>query len=31
MTTLHSTRGANYWSSRAVKRMDLALGANDEL
>ena len=31
MTTLHSTRGANYWSSRAVTRMDLLVGAYDDL
>ncbi len=27
MTTLHSTRGANFWSLRPVTRMDLAVGA----
>ncbi|HKG90686.1 MAG TPA: hypothetical protein VKA84_02270 [Gemmatimonadaceae bacterium] len=31
ITTLHSTRGANYWSSRAVTRMDLAVGAYDDI
>ena len=31
MTTLHSTRGANYWSSRAVTRMDLVVGAYDDI
>ncbi|HEY8165821.1 MAG TPA: hypothetical protein VIF83_09750 [Gemmatimonadaceae bacterium] len=27
MTTLHATRGANYWSRSAVTRMDLIVGA----
>ena len=31
MTTLHSTRGANFWSARAVTRMDLAVGAYDDI
>ena len=31
ITTLHSTRGANYWSSRAVTRMDLVVGAFDDV
>jgi cyanophycin synthetase len=31
MTTLHATRGANYWSSRPVTRMDIMVGAYDEL
>jgi cyanophycin synthetase len=29
MTTLHATRGANYWSSRPVTRMDIVVGAYD--
>lgn len=31
MTTLHATRGANYWSRRPVTRMDLVVGAYDEI
>lgn len=31
MTTLHATRGANYWSSRPVTRLDVAVGAYDEI
>ena len=31
MTGLHSTRGANYWSVRPVTRMDVAVGAYDDL
>src|SRR5918997_5755293 len=31
MTTLHATRGANFWSSRPVTRLDLAVGAYDDL
>ena len=31
MTALHSTRGANYWLSRPVTRMDLAVGAYDDI
>ena len=31
MTTLHATRGANYWSSRPVTRMDITVGAYDDL
>ena len=27
MTTLHSTRGANYWSRRTVTRVDIVVGA----
>ena len=27
MTSLHATRGANYWSRRPVTRMDIAVGA----
>lgn len=30
-TTLHATRGANYWSPRPVTRLDLAVGAYDEI
>ncbi|MFL5578371.1 MAG: cyanophycin synthetase family protein [Gemmatimonadaceae bacterium] len=31
MTTLHSARGANYWSRRPVTRMDLEVGAYDDV
>jgi cyanophycin synthetase len=31
MTTLHSTRGKNFWSLRPVTRMDLAVGAYDDI
>jgi cyanophycin synthetase len=31
MTTLHATRGANFWSSGPVIRMDLAVGAYEEI
>jgi hypothetical protein len=31
MTTLHGTRGANYWSQRPVTRLDLRVGAYDEI
>ena len=31
MTTLHATRGANFWSSRPVMRMDLSVGAYEDL
>ena len=31
MTALHATRGANYWSSRPVTRLDIAVGAYDDL
>ena len=31
MTALHATRGANYWSSRPVTRMDLSIGAYEEI
>ena len=31
MTTLHSTRGANYWSRRPVTRVDIVVGAYDDL
>jgi hypothetical protein len=31
MTTLHATRGKNFWSLRPVTRMDLAVGAYDEI
>lgn len=31
MTTLHATRGANYWSTRPVTRMDIAIGAYDDV
>ena len=31
MTTLHSARGANFWSTRPVTRMDLVVGAYDDI
>ena len=31
MTALHATRGANYWSRLPVTRMDLTIGAYDEI
>ena len=31
LTALHGTRGANFWSSRAVTRMDLAVGAYEDI
>lgn len=31
MTTLHSTRGKNFWSLRPVTRMDLVVGAYDQI
>lgn len=31
MTALHATRGYNYWSRRPVTRMDLVVGAYDEI
>jgi cyanophycin synthetase len=31
MTTLHATRGANYWSSRPVTRMDLRVGPYEDI
>jgi hypothetical protein len=31
MTALHATRGANYWSSRPVTRLDVTVGAYDDL
>lgn len=31
ITTLHSTRGINFWSRRPVIRMDLAVGPYDEI
>jgi cyanophycin synthetase len=31
MTTLHSTRGKNFWSMRPVTRMDLAVGAYEDI
>lgn len=31
MTTLHATRGANFWSQRPVVRMDLVVGAYDDI
>src|SRR4051812_17356912 len=31
MTTLHATRGANYWSRLAITRMDLLIGAYENI
>ena len=31
MTALHATRGANYWSRRPVTRMDITIGAYEEI
>ena len=31
MTTLHATRGANFWSTRPVMRMDVAVGAYEDI
>ena len=31
MTTLHATRGANYWSRRPVTRVDVIVGAYDDI
>ena len=31
MTTLHATRGPNFWSRRSVIRMDLATGAYEDI
>lgn len=31
MTTLHATRGANFWSRRPVMRMDLTVGAYEDI
>ena len=31
LTTLHATRGANYWSSGPVVRMDLRVGAYEDI
>jgi Cyanophycin synthase-like N-terminal domain len=31
MTSLHSTRGANYWSRRPVTRLDIAVGAYENI
>lgn len=31
MTTLNATRGANFWSRRPVTRMDLAVGAYEDI
>lgn len=31
MTKLHATRGANYWSTRPVTRMDLVVGAYEDI
>jgi cyanophycin synthetase len=31
MTTLHATRGANFWSTRPVMRMDLSVGAYEDI
>jgi hypothetical protein len=31
MTALHATRGANYWSRRPVTRMDVTIGAYEDI
>ncbi|HEY2375919.1 MAG TPA: hypothetical protein VGH98_08070 [Gemmatimonadaceae bacterium] len=31
LTTLHATRGANFWSTRPVTRMDVAVGPYDHI
>jgi hypothetical protein len=31
MTTLHATRGANFWSTRPVMRMDIVVGAYENI
>lgn len=31
MTALHATRGANYWSTRPVTRMDIVVGAYEDI
>lgn len=31
MTTLHATRGANFWSTHPVMRMDLVVGAYEDI
>ena len=31
MTALHATRGANYWSRRPVTRMDITIGAYEDI
>ena len=31
MTTLHATRGANYWSERPITRIDLDIGAYEHI
>jgi cyanophycin synthetase len=31
MTTLHATRGANYWSRRPVTRIDVSIGAYEHI
>jgi hypothetical protein len=31
MTTLHATRGANYWSRLPITRMDLSIGAYEDI
>jgi cyanophycin synthetase len=31
LTTLHATRGANFWSTRPVTRMDVTVGAYDHI
>jgi hypothetical protein len=31
MTTLHATRGANYWSELPITRMDLTIGAYEDI
>jgi cyanophycin synthetase len=31
MTTLHATRGANFWSTRPIMRMDIVVGAYEDI
>ncbi len=31
MTTLHATRGANFWSTRPIMRMDIMVGAYEDI
>lgn len=31
MTTLHATRGANFWSTRPIMRMDITVGAYEDI
>ena len=31
MTTLHATRGANFWSTSPIMRMDILVGAYEDI